>query len=396
MVAKNYLWHMATKPPAKKPKSAEARTAKKPMAPQKKAQSHSWQISDLEINNFKSIKHLDIKPGRVNVFIGKPNAGKSNILEALAFLGMPIEAHNTSQIPHDQIRFTDIRSIFCAQNINEVLSVITNLRSFFLKKNNNYISDTVFTLDTFQTYKKLKDYIFRDSKSSSGIKPTAESNTMLSYTYKLAGNKISGSSLSLLYSNIKKYHFREIPKENNFEFMPTLMPDGSNLATIIKHNSALKEFANDFFKNDGINILFDANDHKFDIMRIMGDSYYRIDFSMAPDTFQRMLYYLAAIESNKKCVLLFEEPESQSYPPYIQMLAERVIDDMDNQYFITTHSPFIVEKMLEHAGTSRDVKIFVTYFEEYQTKVHELTREEIDQILDYNVDLFFNMQAYQK
>jgi hypothetical protein len=78
------------------------------------------------------------------------------------------------------------------------------------------------------------------------------------------------------------------------------------------------------------------------------------------------------------------------------MLAERIVDDMDNQYFITTHSPFIVEKMLERAGTSDDVKIFVTYFEEYQTKVHELTKGEIDQILDYNVDLFFNMESYQK
>ena len=40
-------------------------------------------IKKLEIENFKSIKHLSLDCKRVNVFIGEPNAGKSNILEAL-------------------------------------------------------------------------------------------------------------------------------------------------------------------------------------------------------------------------------------------------------------------------------------------------------------------------
>ncbi len=40
-------------------------------------------INKLEIKNFKSIKHLELDCKRVNIFIGKPNVGKSNILEAL-------------------------------------------------------------------------------------------------------------------------------------------------------------------------------------------------------------------------------------------------------------------------------------------------------------------------
>lgn len=40
-------------------------------------------IKNLEVINFKSIKNLKLDCKRVNVFIGEPNTGKSNILESL-------------------------------------------------------------------------------------------------------------------------------------------------------------------------------------------------------------------------------------------------------------------------------------------------------------------------
>lgn len=44
-------------------------------------------IENIEIRNFKSIKHLNLELGRINVFIGENGAGKSNILEAIALAG---------------------------------------------------------------------------------------------------------------------------------------------------------------------------------------------------------------------------------------------------------------------------------------------------------------------
>ena len=43
-------------------------------------------IKNLEIENFKSIKHLKLDCKPINVFIGEPNTGKSNILETLGVL----------------------------------------------------------------------------------------------------------------------------------------------------------------------------------------------------------------------------------------------------------------------------------------------------------------------
>lgn len=42
-------------------------------------------ISEIQIENFKSIAKLSLKPGRVTVLIGENGSGKSNILEAVAF-----------------------------------------------------------------------------------------------------------------------------------------------------------------------------------------------------------------------------------------------------------------------------------------------------------------------
>lgn len=42
-------------------------------------------ISEIRIQNFKSIHDLTLKPGRVTVIIGENGSGKSNILEAIAF-----------------------------------------------------------------------------------------------------------------------------------------------------------------------------------------------------------------------------------------------------------------------------------------------------------------------
>jgi len=45
-------------------------------------------IADLAIRNFKSIREASLECNRINVFIGEPSTGKSNLLEALAIVNM--------------------------------------------------------------------------------------------------------------------------------------------------------------------------------------------------------------------------------------------------------------------------------------------------------------------
>lgn len=65
-------------------------------------------ISEIAIQNFKSIQSLALKPGRVTVLIGENGSGKSNILEAIAFAGCAAsEKLDNEFLYHRGIRVTE-------------------------------------------------------------------------------------------------------------------------------------------------------------------------------------------------------------------------------------------------------------------------------------------------
>jgi AAA15 family ATPase/GTPase len=65
-------------------------------------------IKHIEIQNFKSIKHCIIDGcKRINVFVGPPNVGKSNILEAM---GLMSNFQNLDEFK-STIRYNDIFSL---------------------------------------------------------------------------------------------------------------------------------------------------------------------------------------------------------------------------------------------------------------------------------------------
>ena len=80
-------------------------------------------INELEIMNFKSIEHLKISPKKINILIGHPNTGKSNILEALGLC---------SSMGHDPmglgsyIRFDRTLDLFNNTDIENTISISIN------------------------------------------------------------------------------------------------------------------------------------------------------------------------------------------------------------------------------------------------------------------------------
>jgi predicted ATPase len=92
-------------------------------------------------------------------------------------------------------------------------------------------------------------------------------------------------------------------------------------------------------------------------------------------------------------VILFEEPESHSFPPYVRELALKIVESLDNQFFITTHSPHLFTTIVEETAPN-DLAVFLTYFEDYETKFKKLETEDINEILNYGVDIFFNQKWF--
>ena len=63
-------------------------------------------LTHLEIENFKSVKHIELDCKRINIFIGEPNTGKSNILESLGIFSIPY-----GEI-RDFVRFESLSNLF--------------------------------------------------------------------------------------------------------------------------------------------------------------------------------------------------------------------------------------------------------------------------------------------
>jgi len=82
-------------------------------------------ISQLDIENFKSIYKESIELGRVNIFIGENGCGKTNILEAL---GM-ISAAKYGEIKNDYLALKGLR----------VTKPSITLNSFSNKRMNNTV-----------------------------------------------------------------------------------------------------------------------------------------------------------------------------------------------------------------------------------------------------------------
>ena len=100
--------------------------------------------------------------------------------------------------------------------------------------------------------------------------------------------------------------------------------------------------------------------------------------------------------SNKDSILLFEEPESHSYPPYIYELANKIIEDENNnQFFITTHSPYLFNTIVERTP-KEELSVFIASYENYQTQLQQLTEKDLSELIDYGIDIFFNQKYFAK
>ena len=116
-------------------------------------------IETIEIKNFKSIKHAEIKDcRRVNVFIGYPNVGKSNILEALGLFSLTRFMNEFENSRLDSIcrlnRFSDLHF---DKNLKNEVHVVLNSKydlSFIVDENSGDLDLRVNRKDKFDLISK--------------------------------------------------------------------------------------------------------------------------------------------------------------------------------------------------------------------------------------------------
>ena len=112
------------------------------------------------------------------------------------------------------------------------------------------------------------------------------------------------------------------------------------------------------------------------------------------DTLQRLVFFKAAIASNKDSILLFEEPEAHCFPPYIAHITQEVINAETNQFFIATHSPYVLNDFMEDENTRAELAIYMADFQDGKTVVYRLSDEELNEVYNHGIDVFFNYERF--
>ncbi|RAJ08375.1 hypothetical protein LX64_01025 [Chitinophaga skermanii] len=328
-------------------------------------------IKSLSINNFKSIKTLHINDlNRINLFIGKPNVGKTNIIEALSLFTLPFLKESGSKKLTDLIRVENETELFHNGDYKDGIYVEVNNSD---ECNIKYHPREGMSIEFNSNNRFIQPYLFEvDDKLQlrQGVAPSMYVPPyIIRYAYKHD-------------VNYKKGHAKYL-----------IPPFGPNLLAIIEQYNKLKADVQHLFSEYGLKILFDKSSQTLKVIQTKAnDEMFLIPYNSIADTLQRIIFYKAAIISNEHNTLLFEEPEAHSFPPYMSHLTQEMIYNKTNQYIIATHSPFILNDLLENAR--EDLGVFTVSYKDHETKVKKLTDQELHEVFQYGVDLFTNYESY--
>lgn len=325
-------------------------------------------IQNIHIENFKSAKDVSLEHcRRINLLIGKPNVGKSNLLEALALFCLPFLKHSRKKDLQQFVRIENVSELFFNGDIDQEIKIQADTHQAILK----WIPQNSLEVHLHYHAQEEVNLTFPNTLTLSTKKhiPDAANNPFRCYFFPSSFEKESSLSQFLL------------------------PPSGSNLMSTVSQLSSLKNELTSIFHEYGLKYVFDAGSQEIKVMKENGDdNIFLIPFHSLADTLQRLIFYKAAILSNRKSVLLFEEPEAHTYPPYITNIIQTVLDSTDNQFFITTHSPYIINALLEQQR--EEVAIYFVNMHCGNTVVQRATEEELQEMYENGVDLFFNLETY--
>lgn len=187
-------------------------------------------IKDLEIQNFKSIKHLKLDCKKINIFIGEPNTGKSNILESLGVFCFSFGA------PKDFVRFENMSNLFYDNDLGEVIRI----------KIGEIILEIKFENSIFKGTCKEPSYEFE-------------------YDYEGKGVHAGIVEFIRFYKFTKRENFPE--KRGDYLFPPS----GGNLLSILMTNKELKSIIGQIFTQYGLKPMFKPQEGKIEVVKQQQD-----------------------------------------------------------------------------------------------------------------------------
>lgn len=318
-------------------------------------------LNKISIKNYKSIKELTFDCKKLNVFIGEPNSGKSNIIEALA-----LKSQNALDgfLNHSIFRYKTIGELFFDFNINSPIQVI---------------SDNSTTEISYGKRDNIPEHQFRFYLNK---KLENNKHVFISHDGKVSQNLFEETNV----------HFYEFKRLDHFAlgYTPHLsVPFGDNLPGLLLSNPEYKKWVSEFMHEKGFTLTLKPTENDLAVSKFIDGEIYSYPYFNISETLQRVIFYSIAVKSNNNAVLLFDEPETNTFPFYTKYIAEMIALDESNQFFITTHNPYLLLNLIEKTPID-SLNVGLVRMENYCTKVDILSKDQISQVLDFNSDVFFN------
>ncbi|MDB5267722.1 MAG: hypothetical protein JWP58_762 [Hymenobacter sp.] len=380
-------------------------------------------INTLYIQNFKSIRNAVLHPRRVNLIIGQPNVGKSTVLEAMSLLGsFPFE--QKKRFMRSFIRYEKPAQLFHDSMMGTPIRVETD-RDVCLLGRVGAGDSKRFQYGAFSqtAYLLLRAQLGLPMLEGRGRTRSNDDAQLLARLHSHLANAAVLPEPGFIYTEfdrdgltdrpgkgghylasrpawqpraVKSYRFkRNAHLDRRYTEASLRPPHGNNLVQVLEANADLRyEFAT-LFADHNLRLRVRPDTNRFEVMKELDGLSFAYPYSSSGDTLQRYGFHLAAMESNRDTVILLEEPEAHSYPLYVTQLAERIATQQTNQYFVTTHSPgffdAVLENMVPYENRVPELAVFVVYYKDFQTKIRQLSDEEVRGMRRDSLDVFNNL-----
>lgn len=339
----------------------------------------------IEISGFKSIKKpVEFNLAPLNILLGPPASGKSNILDAIAILGYFARflffdkeyGGNPANIESLPIiaRFNEPPQLFNYSNLANPIKIsiksgdnpINTLRIFYERgKLNVILNDKNLPWDLMNYQPEPIKAAHSAIASLSSAESELYDARLYGYDrYGLASTQCPNDYTCSFPLRLKGVRKKDFPGSILSEFgwnALSLIKSSANI--IVSLNRKLRDYLDQEIEvrylRRGELIVFDYG--------------IEIEFTSVSDSIFRVLYYLMSIQSalnyaklkgeEKKFILLLEEPEAHIFPFFLDLLVDQIKDATKDLYvIITTHNPIFssmvwdkVEKLSTYYTTRDDV-----------------------------------------
>ncbi len=342
-------------------------------------------LSRLVIRDFGPFEELEYAPGRINVFVGRNNTGKSSILRAI---DIAVNG-NLDDIPNSYPMYGSGRHLIRSGKEAAIIEVNDDTTYIFrdIASIRDSMRDSVLTrlsqeLDAFYRdvpedkkqdvinyYLSKFDFITVVSKSGVIFYPYPcggpfDLNDLVNtYTRIVSGKSSEAEKTRLRYRFYEIFPFEKFPLEQarpdiNVYYVshfrkidsPDFASDETELIKVekfIKDNALVENLQR--LTADSIIYSWDAGST---------DEYQKIPYHMHGDGFISLLSILHYLLRAKDGILLIEEPENHLHPQYLEVLVKTIFEYSERlnvQVFITSHSYDLIHEILEYSQLEEDL-----------------------------------------